>query len=171
MFKIILAALLLMTCSIEGQTDSILTTLIFANVNDDETGVPFLGQKITIIFYVDPDVQGLTGPVSDALEGEKFSLDKNAFIGIVNCKETWLPNALIRMRARKEQELHPESIILMDYDRLLARALNLGDCNNKVVLRITGKDLRVIYNKVISSEDESKAIVPGFMEALRNAQK
>lgn len=160
-----------MTCLIEGQTDSILLTVKFANPNDDETIIPFLGQKITVIFYVDPDVQGLTRPVSAALEEEKFSLDRNAFIGIANCKDTWLPNALIRMRARKEQELHPESFILMDYDRVLARALNLGNCNNKVVLRIIGRKLNVIYNKVISSEDESKAVVPGFMEALRKAQK
>lgn len=170
MYKYILAFLII-TCCVEGQTDTVLSSVRLVNVNNEETDIPLSGHKITVIFYVDPDVQGLTRPVSEALEEVKFPLDRNAFIGIVNCKETWLPNALIRMRARKEQDIHPQSLILLDYDRLLARAWNLGDCNNKVILLIIGKDLRVVYKKVISSENESKAVVPGFLDALRKVQK
>lgn len=170
LYKYILAAFLLITFITRGQTGRIVSQVRLENLNNDETDIPFLGQKVAVIFYVDPDEQGLTGPVSEALEEEKFSLDRNAFIGIVNCRKTWLPNALIRMRARKEQEHHPQSVILMDYNRLLARSWKLGDCNNKVVLLIIGRDLRVIYDKVIGTEEESKVVVPDFIQALRNAQ-
>ncbi|MGE5500149.1 MAG: hypothetical protein ACM3Q2_18910 [Syntrophothermus sp.] len=171
MYKHMLAVFLFMVCFTGGQTENIVSAVRLANLNNEDTDIPSLGEKVTVIFYVDPDVQRLTRPVSDALEEIKFSLERNAFIGIVNCKETWLPNPLIRMKARKEQELHPKSVILMDNDRLLARAWKLGDCNNKFVLLIIGTDLRVLYNKVIGSEDESKAAVPGFIQVLRTAQK
>lgn len=154
-----------------AQTYSTVSTVRLVNVKNTDTDIPFLGEKVVIIFYVDPDVQRLTDPLSDALEEEKFPLDKTAFIGIANCKDTWIPNALIRMRARKQQERFPQSLILLDYDHQLAKAWDLGDCNNKVVTLIIGKDLKIKYLKVLKSSDESKLSVPAFLDAIRSELK
>lgn len=152
----------------KAQTSVTVSPVRLVDVKNVETVIPFPGEKTVIIFYVDPDVQDLPDPLSDALETEKFSLDKIAIIGIANCKETWIPNAIIRKKARKQQERFPQSLILLDYDRLLAKAWDLGDCNNKLIVIIVGKDLKIIYQKAITSEDESKASVPDFLEAIRS---
>ncbi|MGE5412127.1 MAG: YtfJ family protein, partial [Clostridiales bacterium] len=142
-----------------------------SDVNNSETSIPFLGEKVVVIFYVDPDVQDLTNPLSDALDAEKFPLDKFAVIGIANCKDTWLPNAVIRMKARHKQERYPRSLILLDYEHILSQQWNLGECNNKLLAIVIGKDLKIKYLRRLSSIDESRQSIPDFLETIKKELK
>ncbi|MGE5410448.1 MAG: YtfJ family protein [Clostridiales bacterium] len=154
-----------------SQTGSIITTVKLSDVRNSETSIPFLGEKVVVIFYVDPDVQDLTNPLSEALEAEKFPLDKFAIIGIANCKDTWLPNAAIRIKARHKQERYPRSLILLDYERTLSQQWNLGECNNKLLSIIIGKDLKIKYLRRLSSIDESMQSIPDFLEVIKKELK
>ena len=71
------------------------------------------------------------------------------------------------MKARQKEKQYAGSVIMLDEARVLPTTLGLGDCNDKGVLIVVGKDKVIKYMKKITSEKESRnatAEVIGLIE-------
>jgi predicted transcriptional regulator len=108
------------------------------------------GKRVTMIIYADPDRYKQNEYFVDRIKKYKFPLDEFCGYGVVNLKDTVLPNFMLRfilrtIRNRSEQER--KAIILMDPDRILAKAWNLGDCNNQVAVILLDKNGKLLFWK------------------------
>ncbi|MFZ4579410.1 MAG: YtfJ family protein [Myxococcota bacterium] len=117
------------------------------DAEDEPASIPDLGSKVLALFYTDPDVKELNEPFRDALKAA--NLDKTVYrgLGIVNMKDTWKPDFAIRKVIRDKIKKF-KSVILTDPDYILRDAWKLGDCDERDVVIIVGKDSRVKYLKM-----------------------
>ena len=118
---------------------STVSSIKIKDANDNPAWIPDIGKKVMTIFYVDPDVADVTDPLADALKAKKFDKTKYTGMGITNLKDTWKPNAIIRIIIRKKIKKY-NSIILTDTDKTVVKKWNLGNCNGYSVFIIIGKD-------------------------------
>ena len=137
-------------------TGKTMTSLMITDANNQPKQVPFVGEKVLLIQYTDPDVKDINDKLSDAVKAKKFDAKLYQGIGIANCKDTWIPNAGIRMKARQKEKQYAGSVILLDESHIVPIALGLGDCNGMGVLLVVGKDKVIKYMKKITTEEESK---------------
>ena len=130
------------------------------DANNNTTELPDFGKKVLVIFYNDPDVSSQNDPFADLLKKKKLNKSKYRPIGIANCKDTWKPNMIIRMVIRKKVEKY-KSTILIDTDQKLKKTWKIGNCNEKSVIIVIGKDKKVYYfNKgPIKPEYEREKVV------------
>lgn len=57
------------------------------------------------------------------------------------------PDWLLRIVIRRELSTHDKAVIYTDPDRLLQKAWDLGDCNNRFVVILIDRDRRVLFFK------------------------
>ena len=109
------------------------------------TKLPHWGEKHLLIFYVDPDRHKQNEAFTYELEenGRANSPKIEAF-GVLNLKDTMLPNAIIRTMARKRTEKNG-ALVLADEERTLATAWKIGDCNNQFVLLFISKEGELVF--------------------------
>ena len=129
------------------------------NPNDEDATIPFLGEKLLVVFYTDPDNKDVNDPLSDALKSKHFAKEKYLGVGIANCKDTWLPNSVIRYASRQKQAKYPNSVILVDDSYVVSKAWGLGDCDGLGYVIIIGKDSKIKFAKAVKTQAESKAII------------
>ena len=175
LFAGILCTVYLLPLAGKAQTGDVvgktMTSLMISDANNQPKQIPFVGEKVLLLQYTDPDVKDINDKLSDAVKARKFDEKLYQGIGIANCKDTWIPNAGIRMKARQKEKQYAGSVILLDESRVLPTTLGLGDCNEKGVLLIVGKDKVIKYMKKISTEEESQkatAEVLGILETEIN---
>lgn len=156
----------LLSLTANAQVGKTVSNVKLLTVNDAPKTISCLGNKAFTLFYVDPDVRTVTEPLSDAIKAKKYSKDKYAAVGVVNCKDTWLPNAAIISESKKKQTKFPESLILLDKDNSLSKAWALGKCDDLAQVLVIGKDGKIKYCKAIKTEEECKAIVPTVLKVL-----
>jgi len=100
-------------------------------------GTPFstkeFKDKVTVLFYVDPDEKDLNNDASEALKAENFSLDKYQSYGIINMAATWMPNFAISKSLKKKQEKYTTTIYVRDYKKTLVKEWGLSDDNSDVL--------------------------------------
>ncbi|MDH7499469.1 MAG: YtfJ family protein [candidate division NC10 bacterium] len=116
------------------------------DAEDRPAHIPDFGRKLIGLFYNDADVSDLNDPLADAIKAQNFDRGKYEGIGIGNLKDSKLPNFLIRKIIKAKVEKY-QVTILTDPGLTLARAWDLGDCNNTAVFLLIGKDRRVKYVK------------------------
>lgn len=124
-----------------GQTVS---NVKIRDANNKPAYIPNLGSKVLSVFYNDADAADLNDPLADALKAKKFNEAKYQGIGIANLEDSKAPNFIIRKIVQGKIEKY-NSTILTDPDLILAKAWNLGNCNNTSVVVIIGKDKKVKY--------------------------
>lgn len=157
---------LLISIAAFAQVGKAVPNIKLVDVNDQTKTIPFLGKKVFSLFYVDPDVRDTTVPLEDALNAKKFPKDKFAAIGVINCKDSWIPNKAILMKTREKQQKFPESLILLDEAYTLSNSYGLGACDGYAVILIVGKDAKIKYRKNISTKEEAKAIIPAVIKTV-----
>jgi predicted transcriptional regulator len=151
------------TNEVVGKT---LNSLMITDANNQPKAIPFVGEKVLLIQYTDPDVKDINDKLSDAVKAKKFDAKLYQGIGIANCKDTWIPNAGIRMKARQKEKQFVGSIVMLDENHIVPNALGLGDCNGMGVLMVVGKDKVIKYMKKITSEEESVKAAPEVVKLL-----
>ena len=109
------------------------------------TKLPSWGEKHLLIFYIDPDRHKQNEAFTYELEenGRAKSPKIEAF-GVLNLKDTMLPNGIIRTMARKRTEKNG-ALVLADENRTLSTTWKLGDCNNKFVLLFISKEGELVF--------------------------
>jgi predicted transcriptional regulator len=168
-FAALLCSFCLLPSSAKAQNEIVgktMSALMISDANNQPKAIPFLGEKVLLIQYTDPDVKDINDKLSDAVKAKKFDARVYQGMGIANCKDTWIPNAGIRMKARQKEKQFVGSIVMLDEDHVLAKALGLGDCNSAGVLLIVGKDKVIKYMKKIASEEESVKAAPEVVKLL-----
>lgn len=114
--------------------------------NDKPAWIPDLGKKVLTIFYTDPDEKEMNEKFREELKAAKPDKSKYRGMGVVNMKDTWKPNFLIRKVVRSKIKKF-KSTILTDKDHTLKKAWKLGDCNEKDVVIVIGVDKVVKFIK------------------------
>lgn len=97
------------------------------------------------VMYVDPDEKDVNEHVERSLKSENFPRDKYGSMAIVNTAATWKPDAVIRMLLKGKQKDFPDSIYIMDQDKVLVKKWGLKDDSYHVLT--FGKDGRLLYSK------------------------
>ena len=161
-------ALLAQTGDVTGKT---MTPLTISDPNNQPKAIPFVGEKVLLIQYTDPDVKDVNDKLSEAVKAKKFDSKVYQGIGIANCKDTWIPNAGIRMKARQKEKQFPGSVILLDENHIVPKALDLGNCNGAGVLLVVGKDKVIKFMKKITSEEESRKVTEEVVNLLEEEIK
>jgi hypothetical protein len=139
-----------------------------ADVYGHEANIPFLGKKVFLLFYIDPDKQHITDPLTNVLDSKEVDMMDFEVVTVINCKDTWIPFLLLRTGARQEQKRYPDSPILLDRSHLLSSAWNFGECDNISVVVIVDKESRIIYMQKLVSEVECRSIVPAVLNKLKD---
>ena len=129
------------------------------SASDKPRWIPYLGKKVVLIFYADPDAADQNDPFADKVKAANFPAKYVEGIGVVNMKDTWKPNFAIRMVVRQKIKKY-KAIILTDPSYLLKKSWRLGNCNNKSVVIIIGKDRKVhyYYKGRMNSSQQKKAL-------------
>ena len=137
------------------------------NLDNKPMRLPFFGERNIIFFYIDPDKHKQNEEFTYEMERRHTATDPNIEgFGVLNLKDTMLPNALIRMMSRKRTEKN-NAIVLADDNRNLARAWGLGDCNNCFVLLVVNKQGELVYCKKGELTKEEQEEFFQFIEAYR----
>ena len=134
--------------------------------DDKASNIPFMGEKVLVIFYTDPDVKDVNDALSDAIKAKNYPREKYTGIGIANCEDTWLPNSMIRYAGRQKQSKYPSSVIMVDDDHILSKSWDLGNCDEIGFVLIIGKDMKVKFAKAVKTQAESKAIISSVISIL-----
>ena len=118
--------------------------------------------KVIQLNYVDPDVSDLNDPFNDAVNksidvDKRISRDNFKGFGVVDCKSTWKPNALIRMIAGNKAKKYGTTI-LFDYDGKLQNLWGMPKDNYTVVILDKNRVCRKIYTGKIPESENEKAI-------------
>lgn len=168
MYRIIFLSFFILIFSIlcKGQEGKVVSNVNLIDANNKPTNIPYLWQKTFVLFYVDPDVQEITDPISDALNAKKYPVEKFGAVGVVNCKDSWFPNGAILSRARQKQKKFPESLILIDKNQELRQTWGFSNYNDVAVIVVVGKDSAVKLTKTIKSKDEAQTILPEVLKAV-----
>ncbi|MFO0575603.1 MAG: YtfJ family protein [Polyangia bacterium] len=130
------------------------------DAKDEPSKIPDFGKKVLLILYTDPNVADQNDEFGDQVKA--LGLDRTYYhsMGIANMKDApGLANWLIRLIIRKKIKKYNVTI-LTDPDLLLAKAWNLGVCDDKsVVMLIDHKGvLQYIYKGALPDTEKKKAI-------------
>jgi hypothetical protein len=121
--------------------------------------IPDFGSKVMALFYTDPDVKEQNEPFRELLKAAKLDKSKYRPLGVVNLKDTWKPNFLVR-KAVQSKMAKFKSVILTDPDHLLKKAWNLPDCNEKdgVIILDTKGVVRYLKMGKMSDGENQQAL-------------
>jgi hypothetical protein len=152
--------------NIIAQMGKNIATVTLSDTDNKAKEIPFIGEKVVMIQYTDPDVKDVNDKLSDAVRAKKFPKEGYQGIGIANCKDTWFPNSAIRSKSRQKEKQFPGSVILLDEKHILSDAWQLGDCNGCGVVIVVGKDKVVRFFRKIKTEEESQAAIAEVLKVL-----
>lgn len=128
--------------------------------DDASAEIPGLGERVLLVLYTDPDVADQNDAFADAVKAENLDRSRFQSVGVANMKDApakpnWIIRSIVRGKVKKYKVT-----ILTDPDRSLIAQWDLGDCNNKSVALIIGKDKKLKYiKKGQLSADEIKSTV------------
>ena len=127
------------------------------NLKNEPAMLPWYGEKHILVFYVDPDRHKQNEDFAREIEENHAAQGENIEgFGVLNLKDSMLPNGLIRTIARKRTEKNG-AIVLADTDRKLAEAWGLGDCNNQFVLMLISRESEMLFMSKGEITEEQKA--------------
>lgn len=117
--------------------------------------------KVLLVNYVDPDESDLNEHFTEAMKKAKDQglLKEETYkgIGIVDCKATWKPDALIRSMAGAKAKKY-NTIILFDYDATLRNAWGLAEDTANAVLLDKNRVVKAIVRGRVP-DDQVETIV------------
>ena len=114
-------------------------------VDGGEWSSSMLRDKVTVLFYVDPDKKDENSALSKALKEKHFDRKRYRSVAIINLAATWMPDALIEMKLSAKQKEFPDTIYVKDRKRVLLKRWGLKDDASDILL--FDKSGRLIYKK------------------------
>jgi len=156
--SIIAAGFLLITLAGFMAANALTVGQELSNVNikdasNNPSSIPDFGSKILTVIYCDTDTADIADPISDALKAKDFPRTKSVGCGIANLKDSFEPNWIIRAIIKRKIAKYHETI-LTDVDNTVAKSWGLGNCNDKSVFIILGKDKKIKYTKTFDKKNK-----------------
>ena len=147
------------------------TNVNIKDANNQPASIPDFGSKVLTIVYGDKEAADFSDPISDALKAKKFPDSKQRGIGIANLKDSFAPDSVIRFMVRKKIEKY-QVTVLTDVDLTFPRTWGIGDCNNKSVFIVVGKDKKIKYFKGFSKNNKpNQADIDAIVSLVSNLVK
>lgn len=115
------------------------------NVDGSTWSSAALRDKVTVLFYVDPDKKDENSALSKALKAKHFDRNNYRSVAIVNLAATWMPNAVIEMKLKAKQKEFPDTIYVKDKKKVLVKKWGLKDDDSDILL--FDKKGKLIYQK------------------------
>ncbi len=135
------------------------------------TSMPSIGEKVLLVYYVDPDVYENYSPVADEVLKKDYSSNDYQNIAIMNLKETWVPNFLIISECKKNQKKYPQDKILLDKKNIFSKALKVEVPNNSILIAVVGKDSKIKLLEIVKSKKEAQKIANKVVETMNSLFK
>jgi len=101
--------------------------------------------KVSVLFYVDPDLKDLNNDASEAIKNKGYPREKFQSFAVINMAATWLPNFAISSALKDKQKRYPTTIYVRDYKKALVQKWGLAD-DDSVVLAFD-KEGRLLFRK------------------------
>lgn len=130
------------------------------DASNEPIRIPDFGKKVLMLFYTDPNVADQNDEFGDKVKALGLDRSYYASIGIANMKDApGLPNWIIRIIIRKKIKKYNVTI-LTDPELILAKAWNLGVCDDKSVVLIVDQKgvLQYIYSGALPEPEQQKAM-------------
>lgn len=119
--------------------------------------LPCYGQKNLMIFYLDSEARNQNEAFTYEIEEKHLSDTPNIFgFGIINAKDSFWSAGLLRAGARGRTK-NNGGTVLIDENRVLADAWQLGDCNNLFVLLFVNKAGELVFMRKGELTEQDKA--------------
>ena len=99
--------------------------------------------KVSILFYVDPDEKDTNSHFTKILKQQHFPLDKFRSIAVINLAATWKPNFIIKSVLEKKQKEFPNTLYVEDKKSIFVKQWDLKDDSSEVL--IFNKDGKIIF--------------------------
>ncbi|SMF52728.1 YtfJ family protein [Pseudobacteriovorax antillogorgiicola] len=104
-----------------------------------------LQNKTHLLVYVDPDESEMNEALTQRLKSENFNPNAFSSVAIINMAATWKPNFAIQNVLEKKQKEYPNTLYVMDKDKVLVKEWELQDDSYDVIL--FDRDGKVIFRK------------------------
>ncbi|NLR90306.1 YtfJ family protein [Flammeovirga agarivorans] len=127
------------------------------DLNNKPAVTPGIGEKVTLIFYPDPDKPSMNEYFIEEVKKWKFPEDEYMAYGIVNLADSPFPNSVIRFmtrQVRKRSKQEADALILTDPKRFIQDAWNTGDCNNAFSILLVDAEGTVLFWKADEMTEE-----------------
>ncbi len=118
------------------------------DADDNPATIPGFGTHVVGLFYSNTAASDLGDPLADVITAKNYSKDVYSGLGVANMKDSAVPNFIIRSKIKEKIEKY-KSTILTDVDLTLPKAWGLGDCNDKSVFVLIGKDKKIKYLRYV----------------------
>ena len=135
---------------------------VFQDADKKDFSMESWAGKALQVNYVDPDESELNEPFNEAVNKavdmeKRINRDYFKGFGIVDCKSTWKPNALIRTIAGNKAKKF-NTTILFDYEATLQNLWGLPKDNYSVIILDKNRICRAIYTGKIPESDYSQLL-------------
>jgi len=115
------------------------------DANDKPATIPDFGTHVIALTYSNKNAGDFGDPLNDAMKAKNYNKAVYRGLGVANMKDSsGIPDFVIRKVVRDKIEKY-KSTILTDPDLTLAKAWGLGNCKDKSVFVLIGKDKKIKY--------------------------
>ena len=141
------------------------------DAEDNPATIPGIGTHVVGLFYSNTAASDLGDPMADVIKAKKYDKAIYSGLGVANMKDSAAPNFIIRSVIKGKIEKY-KSTILTDVDLTLPKAWGLGDCKDKSVFILIGKDKKVKYLKYVDKKtpwktDEINSVISMIDDLLK----
>jgi predicted transcriptional regulator len=115
------------------------------DAENNPAAIPDFGTHVIALTYANKKAGDWGDSINDAMKAKNYSKAVYRGMGVVNMKDSsGIPDFVIRKAVKGKIEKY-KSTILTDPDLALAKAWGLGDCKDKSVFMLIGKDKKLKY--------------------------
>jgi predicted transcriptional regulator len=122
---------------------------------------PLYKGKVVVIFYADPGSKDLNNDLQNALksarEGGKIDRKNYEGLGVVNLKDSMVPNWMLKSIIKSKQE-ETKAVILMDPDYAILNLWGLTKKTSNIILLDKKRICRYLNKGKVPPADVSKVI-------------
>ncbi|MDQ5984322.1 MAG: hypothetical protein CSYNP_00015 [Syntrophus sp. SKADARSKE-3] len=122
---------------------------------------PLYKNKVVVIFYADPGSKDLNNDLQNNLKAarENGKIDKKNYegLGIVNLKDSMVPNFVLKGMIKSKQE-ETKAVILMDPDYSVINLWGLSRNTSNIIMLDKQRTCRYLYKGKVPRADIDKVI-------------
>jgi predicted transcriptional regulator len=116
-----------------------------------------LKEKVSVMFYVDPDEKDTNSHFSAALKEKNYNRANYRSIAIVNLAATWKPNFAIESVLKEKQVEFPDTIYVKDKKSVLVKEWGVADDASNILIFSKSGKLLFYKSGAMSKDDMTKA--------------
>ena len=117
-----------------------------------------LKNKVSVMFYVDPDEKDTNSHFSAALKAKKYDRTKFRSLAVINLAATWKPNFAIESILKDKQVEFPHTIYVKDKNSVLVKEWKVADDASNILIFSKNGKLLFYKSGAMSEDDIAQAI-------------